>query len=124
MKAWELTLESDAFNALKNDFNKLLEETLSLMRQHEGHKAELKVSLKISLNEAYIDTEEEGGQRLAVLPKFEHKTSSVLQHKNELSGILGGEDFELTWDSQNQRWCMRKIDDKQMNLFEKEHEDV
>ena len=50
-KAHEITLEGDAFNALKSDFNMLLRKTLSTMIQKEGEKAELKLSLKITLTQ-------------------------------------------------------------------------
>lgn len=38
-KVYPLTLESDAFNALKRDFDSLLERTLSTMRQKDGERA-------------------------------------------------------------------------------------
>ncbi len=123
-KVYPLTLESDAFNALKKDFDSLLERTLSTMRQKEGERAELKVSLKITLTEAFIDAEEQGSQREVVMPKFEHKINTVIQYKDELSGILGGSEYELAWDSVNETWSIKPIDDKQMNLFEEGYEDV
>jgi hypothetical protein len=48
-KEYALTLDSEAFNSLKNDFNQLLRQTLFMMLQKEGEKAEMKLSLKITL---------------------------------------------------------------------------
>lgn len=118
-KVYPLTLESDAFNALKRDFDSLLERTLSTMRQKDGERAELKLSLKITLMEGFVDANEEGSMREVVMPKFEHKVSSVIQYKDELSGILGGSEFELAWDEAADTWAIRPIDDKQLSLFEK-----
>jgi len=121
-KAYELTLESDAFNALKSDFNMLLRKTLSTMIQKEGEKAELKLSLKITLTQGEtrdLDEVRYEAQREVILPKFEHKISTVLQYKDELSGILGGE-YELAWDAETGTWAIRPIEDKQLSLFDDE----
>lgn len=100
-KAYELTLESDAFNALKSDFNMLLRKTLSTMIQKEGEKAELKLSLKITLTQGEtrdLDEVRYEAQREVILPKFEHKISTVMQYKDEKSGFVGGAEYELVWD--------------------------
>ena len=123
-KVYPLTLESEAFAGLKRDFDVLLERTLSAMRQKDGQRAELKLSLKITLMEGFIDAEEEGSMREVVMPKFEHKISTVLQYKDELSGILGGSEFELAWDEATGTWAIRPIDDKQMSLFDEGFADV
>jgi hypothetical protein len=47
-KEYALTLDSEAFNSLKSDFNQLLRQTLSMMLQKEGEKAEMKLTLKIT----------------------------------------------------------------------------
>ncbi len=118
-KVYPLTLESEAFAGLKRDFDVLLERTLSAMRQKDGQRAELKLSLKITLVEGFVDAEEEGSMREVVVPKFEHKISTVLQYKDELSGILGGE-YELAWDAETGTWAIRPIEDKQLSLFDDE----
>lgn len=43
-----LTIESDTFNALRNDFNMILKKTLDNMINKAGNKAELKLSLQIT----------------------------------------------------------------------------
>jgi hypothetical protein len=120
-KAYELTLESDAFNALKSDFNMLLRKTLSTMIQKEGEKAELKLSLKITLTQGEtrdLDEVRYEAQREVILPKFEHKISTVMQYKDEKSGFVGGAEYELVWDRAKGAYVMRPIKDGQMNLFD------
>ena len=118
-KVYVLSLDGDAFSGLKRDFNLLLSEVLSTMTQKDGEKADLRLALKITLVEAFGDD-----GKLLVLPKFEHKVSTSVQYKRELDGFVGGPDYELAYDSVNEIWIMRPVEDKQMNLFEEEYEDV
>ncbi len=125
-KAYPLTLESDAFNALKSDFNQLLRKTLSTMIHKEGEKAELKLSLKITLTQGETRDLQEPryeAQREYILPKFEHKISTVMQYKDEKSGFVGGEEYELVWDKDKRDYVMKSIKDNQMNLFEYDDHD-
>lgn len=118
-KASMLTLESDAFNLLRSDFNQILRLTLNNMIRKEGEKAEVKISLKIALAQGFApDPEEEDTERQVIIPKFEHKVSSVMQYKEEKSGILGGAEYELVWDKNKREYVMRPIKDAQISLFE------
>lgn len=120
-KAYEITLESDAFNAMKSDFNQLLRKTLSTMLQKEGEKAELKLSLKITLAQGETRDYEEvryEAQREVIYPKFEHKISTVMQYKDELSGFVGGAEYELVWEKGKGQYVMRPIKDGQIDIFE------
>ena len=70
------------------------------MIKKDGEKAELKVSLKITLSDDEVLT-----------PKFEHKVSSVLQYKTERDGFFGGYDYELVWDDEAFEYVLRPIQD-------------
>lgn len=121
MKNYKLTLDSDAFNSLKTDFNQMLRNTLNNMIQKEGEKAELKVSLKITLTEGMVPDLEElkhEAEREIIIPKFEHKVSTTMQYKDEKSGFVGGAEYELVWDKDAMAYVMRPIKNAQMNLFE------
>lgn len=125
-KEYALTLDSDAFNSLKTDFNQILRRTLSTMLQKEGEKAELKMSLKITLTEGTAPDLEERkyeAERDVIIPKFEHKISSVMQYKDEKSGFVGGAEYELVWDKEKSDYVMRPIKDAQITLFD-EPEDL
>ena len=104
-----LTIEADAFNVLRNDINQILRMTLNNMIQKDGEKAELKISLKIALTQGFApDPEEDDMERQILIPKFEHKVSSVMQYKEEKSGILGGAEYELVWDKDKREYVMRR----------------
>ena len=120
-KDYALTLDSDAFNALKSDFNQILRSTLNNMIQKEGEKAEVKIALKITLTEGMAPDLQEvrhEAEREIIIPKFEHKVSSVMQYKDEKSGITGGAEYELVWDKDAVAYVMRPIKNAQMDLFE------
>lgn len=120
-KEYALTLDSDAFNALKSDFNQILRSTLNNMLQKEGEKAEVKIALKITLTEGMAPDLQEvrhEAEREIIIPKFEHKVSSVMQYKDEKSGITGGDEYELVWDKDVVAYVMRPIKNAQMDLFE------
>ena len=119
-----LTIEGTAFNVLRNDINQILRMALNNMIQKDGEKAELKISLKIALTQGFAsDPEEDDMERQILIPKFEHKVSSVMQYKEEKSGILGGAEYELFWDKDKREYVMRPIKDAQLSLFEPTEED-
>lgn len=116
---WALNLNDDTFNALKTDFNVVLKKTLHNMEQKESEAAELTVKLKISLER----TKQASGDdipRDVIIPKFDHKVSSVMQYKDEKTGTLGG-NYELVWDKERGEWVMREIIDGQQNIFDAEY---
>jgi len=115
-----LTLNSDAFNALKNDFNQMLRATLSSMEQKEAEEGTITVKLGISLLKDHVPdptivTYE--AEREIIRPKFDHKVTATIQYKSEKTGTLSG-DYELVWDRAISEWVMRPITNGQMNLFE------
>ena len=117
-----LTLESELFNEMKEDFNLILQKTLMNMENKKSEQAELTMKLKISLtNDTVPDFSEVkyNAEREIVRPTFSHKISSVMQIKCEKSGKIIG-DYELVWDKEIGRYVMRTIDNGQMTMFEGE----
>ena len=114
----ELTLNSSTFAALKADFDQVLKNTLRNMQEKDSEAAEVKVSLKISFvkdEKSYIQIADLDDRREIIIPKFDHKVSSVLQIKDEASGTLGG-NFELVFDEKRRSWIMREIIGPQTSL--------
>jgi hypothetical protein len=103
-----LKIEGDIFAVLRNDINMILKHTLHNMIQKKGEKAELKVSLKITLSDEGV-----------LVPKFEHKVSSVLQYKTEQDGFFGGHNYKLIWDKELLEYVLQPIQD---SLFDGEEE--
>ncbi len=88
------------------------------MQQKGSEAAEVKVSLKISFvkdEKSDIKIDDLDGRREIIIPKFDHKVSSVLQIKDEASGTLGG-NFELVYDEVRKDWVMREIVSPQTSL--------
>ncbi len=114
----ELTLNSSTFAALKADFDQVLKNTLRNMQEKDSEAAEVKVSLKISFvkdEKSYIQIADLDDRREIIIPKFDHKVSSVLQIKDEISGTLGGE-FALVYDDVREDYVMREIINPQTSL--------
>ena len=114
-KEWDLSLSGDTFNALKSDFNAVLRKTLSNMETKSSELTELTVKLKITLKKERAPGA--GLPREVVVPKFDHKVSSIMQIKDELTGSLGG-NYELVWDKDRGEYVMREIMDPQQSLFD------
>jgi len=117
-----LTMESEAFNGLKTDFNQVLRRTLTNMERKESEQAESTVKLKISLEKDTAPDFREvkyRAERDIVRPTFTHKISSVMQIKCEKSGVLSG-DYELIWDEERGDYVMRPIDDGQTSIFDEQ----
>ncbi len=114
----ELTLNSNTFAVLKADFDNVLQKTLTNMQHKGSEAAEVKVSLKISFDKGVvsdIQIDNLDGQEEVIIPRFDHKVSSVLQIKDEVSGTLGGE-FALVYDDVREDYVMREIISPQTSL--------
>lgn len=119
--AYALNLNSDAFNAFKSDFDAILKKTLNTMLQKESESAELTAKIKITLTPGTapdLEISAYHADREITSPKFNHKISSVMQIKDEKSGYVGGNDFELVWDREKGDYIMRAVKDAQRSLFE------
>ncbi|MEG2383480.1 MAG: hypothetical protein RSB39_07810 [Oscillospiraceae bacterium] len=120
-----LSLSGGTFNAFKADFDQMLRKTLSAMIQKDGEKAEVKVSVKITLYPGFtpdLSGAAGGHDREVIMPMFEHKVSTVIQYKDEKSGITGGSEYELFFDKDVNDYVMRPIDNGQASFFDESKE--
>lgn len=116
----KLNINSNAFENLKADFDKVLRRTLGNMQIKESDEATLTLKLSIKLTEMEVpdfDAAYPNAMRKIHKPRFDHKVSSVMQIKTEESGHLKGE-YELVWDEEAQDFVMKPIDDGQRTLFD------
>lgn len=121
---FKLNLESDAFGALKTDFDQLLRRILAKMEKHESEEAEMTIKLNISLRKEQIDDFSgtyAGAQRDIVVPAFKHKITTMMKLKDEKSGYLGG-DYELVWDADTADYIIRPIGSNQVSYYDDEVE--
>ena len=114
---FELTLRSDAFNALKADFDMTLRELLESMERKEADRGDITIKLSVILMKEFVvdpnATEYESAREIT-RPRFDHKVSSVFQYKNEKAGKLAG-NFELVWTGEY--YAVRELFDGQESLF-------
>jgi len=74
--------------------------------------------LKISFEkgeQSDIQIDDLDGKREVIIPRFDHKVSSVLQIKDEASGTLGG-GYKLVFDKVRREYVMREIISPQTSL--------
>jgi len=117
-----LTLDSEAFNAFKADFQMLLNSTIATMQQKEVEDASIAVKFDIQLQPAAnpnLDAPDSAGERDITMPMFKHKVTATMKIKAEKSGYVGGPDYELVWDKENHAWAMMPVQDGgQTSIFD------
>ena len=110
-----LSMDGDAFAALKTDFNEILKKTLSSMELKDSDEADVTIKLGIELHKRIDD---ETG-RVVVFPIVSHKVASVMKTKTETEGILNAKhDFELVYDGDIGEYIIRRVPSAQLELFE------
>lgn len=112
-----LSLKSDTFSALKEDFDSILAKTIGNMEMKGAEDATITLKLGVSLEKSSISGP--NGIQNITKPSFKHDISSVMQVKDKKSGALTG-DFELVWDQDEGKYVMRRIDNGQTTLYQDE----
>ncbi len=113
--AMQLSLNSNTFAGLKEDFDSVLARTIGNMESKGADEATITLKLGISLTKEQGKFGEDEDREIT-RPTFKHDISSVMQVKDKKSGSLSG-DYELVWDDEEKTYVMRKIKDGQMSLF-------
>lgn len=101
----DVTIYSEAFCKLRDDFNKMIEETLTKMQQKGSSDAALTIKLDISLEKTFEPVNLPDGtqtMRDVYIPQFSHKVTSAMQIKSQLAGKFD-EECELIYDAAQQR---------------------
>lgn len=110
-----LSLKSETFSALKEDFDSILARTIGNMEMKGAEEATVTLKLGISLEKSSVNGP--AGIRDIVKPSFKHDISSVMQVKDKKSGALTG-DYEMVWDADEGKYVMRRIDNGQTSMFD------
>lgn len=108
-----LSLKSDTFAAMKEDFDGVLARTIGNMEMKNADNATITLKLGITLDKVSVGTP--NGNQDITRPSFKHDISSVIQVKDRKSGALTG-DYELVYE--DGKYVMRRIDDGQTNMFD------
>lgn len=112
-----LSLKSETFAALKEDFDGVLARTIGNMEMKNADTATVTLKLGITLDKVSVGTP--NGNQDITRPSFKHDISSVMQVKDRKSGALTG-DYELVYE--DGKYAMRRIDDGQTNMFDQKVE--
>lgn len=116
-KVCPLTLNSDTFREFKDDFDEVVGRTLITMAEKKADVGEVTAKFRIELMHDAIGVGEDERSREAVRPQFKHKISSVVQIKDELSGELCADQYELVYD-EVLGYVMKAIPGAQCSLFD------
>lgn len=118
----KLTLDSDAFNAFKNDFNMMLRKLLLTMEQQESEEGKLNVAMTVKLEKNKARDYQANGHdamRDIISPSFSHKVGIALSFKDEKTGILKG-DYEMHWDKELQAYVIEDVNNGQTSFFDED----
>ena len=115
-----LSLKSETFNVMKEDFDAVLARTIGNMQMRGAESATITLKLGISIqaeNGRDWSSKVEGAMRQFQKPSFKHEINSIMQVKDKVTGALTG-DMELVYDADKDEWMLRKIEDAQTSIFD------
>lgn len=113
----QLSIKSDTFSAMKEDFDAILGRTIGNMQMKGAEDATITLKLSVSLENTNAVI---GGESTDITrPSFKHDISSVMQVKDKKSGALTG-DYQLVWDDEEGKYIMKKIENGQVTMFDQE----
>lgn len=107
----DVTIYSEAFCKLRDDFNNMIEDTLTKMKQKGSSEAALTIKLDFEVDKTFEPMELPDGtqtMRDVFIPHFSHKVSSAMSIKSEVKGRFD-EECELIWDPASQRHLLVPI---------------
>lgn len=114
------TIESDAFEPFRTDFNCMLAETLDNMVNKGTEEAIVNAKFKIKLSR--LDkVDEMGNVHDVVCPSVIHAVRYAMKVEGNVVGGLQG-DWELVTDDKG-RYGLRPIDDGQISIEDLEEKD-
>ncbi len=120
MSTIDMSLEGEAFEKLREDFDKVLTGTITNMKEKGSGAASLTIKLDVELEKTFAPVNLPDGSQVmrdVFIPHFAHKVSSVMQIKSQASGAFDQE-CEVVWDTANDRWMLVPFDGGQMSLTE------
>lgn len=106
-----LSLDSEAFDSLKKDFDSLLNRTIGNMEMRGAVEATITMKVGVSLEKLV------NNGRDVTKPTFKHEINSVMQVKDKVTGQIRG-NYRMEWDPEEQRYVLKDGDEDQMNMFD------
>ena len=111
----ELKLENEVFDAFRTDMNVIIRELLKNMIARGSEDGKIKATIEVALFPEYTET------GTALHPQFTHKVNSVLQLKDQKSGIAPCKDMELVMDEKTNTYYLQHVKgEPQMSIYDME----
>lgn len=107
----DVSIYSEAFQKLRDDFNKMMVDTLTKMRQKGSMDASLTIKLEIELEKTFEPITLKNGtqtMRDVYIPQFAHKITSAMQIKSQIAGKFD-EECELVWNPDDETYMLIPI---------------
>ena len=114
----DISIYSDAFQKLRDDFGKMMNETITNMQRKGSETATLTIKLDIEIEKTFENVKTKDGKigvRDVFIPRFSHKTTSAMQIKSQITGAFE-EECELIRDPATGKYMLSPIG--QMTLAE------
>jgi hypothetical protein len=114
----DISIYSEAFHNLRNDFDKMMIETIQKMQQKCSSDASITIKLDIELEKTFDPVDLKDGTRTTrdvYIPHFSHKVTSAIQIKSQLAGRYD-EECELVWNPIEEKYLLCPIGMEQMTL--------
>lgn len=120
-KGFALSLDSEAFNGYKQDFNLILKDTIETMQKKGVDKATLTAKFEINLIPGINrHATGPGGEALYfTAPVIKHKVTANMKLQSEAAGTLGGTDWALVWDEEADDFIMVPVTE-QASMFDED----
>lgn len=109
----ELRLENEIFDGFRSDMNVIIRELLKNMIARGSEDGKITATIEVALFPEYTET------GTALRPQFTHKVNSVLQLKDQKSGVAPCKDMELVVDEKTHTYYLQHVKGKpQMSIYD------
>lgn len=123
----EMDLESPIFKKMREQLDSAIKDCIKVAYNNEFEGGDITLKLGIELPETYkiIPREDPATEEMInekywfEKPRFKHKVTITLSKKQVLEGQYS-EDREVEFDVNDDIFIAKKIDDKQINMFDKQ----
>ena len=113
----ELRLENEIFDGFRSDMNVIIRELIRNMIARGSEDGKITATIEVGLFPEFTET------GTTFQPRFIHKVGSVLQLKDQKSGIAPCKDYELALDENTNTYYLRHVKGKpQMSIYDMEQD--
>ena len=113
----ELRLENEIFDGFRTDMNLIIRELLKNMIARGSEDGKITATIEVALFPGYSE------MGTTLQPQFTHKVNSVLQLKDQKSGVAPCKDMELVLDERTNTYYLQHIKGKpQMSIYDMEQD--